>query len=722
MFYGIRLATFFLLFMNLSALAQVSFPNSIHALHIPQNAINLDGNLDEEIWQKTTRINNFTQRELNFGEPGSEKTEVAIAYNDDYLYIAVWCYDSNPQNIIAKELRRDFNYELDDNFIVIIDTYHDQRNGFMFVTNPNAARADLQVFNNGGSINAFWNGVWNVKTTRTSLGWFAEFEIPFYTLKYRTGITEQKWGVNFERNIRHKREQVMWQGWSRDNRIQQVNQAGELKGLNELRNKQFVEIKPYTIGGGELLPKKNRTIGNVGGDINYLLSPTYRLNLTFNTDFAQVESDQQQINLTRFPLFFPELREFFLEGDDFFNMGYGGNRIFPFYTRKIGLSDKLQPVPIIAGARILGKESNSTVGLMSIQTADALGQASTNYTTGSWRQDIGRQSFIGAMTTNTYNNSHWHTTTGINGRYSTAKLFRNKNFEFGGAFIKTYNSDSGYQQDAYAYRAFVNYPNDKLILFASTQQSPKGFNPEVGLQLRKNFREDFALISLRPRPKNHLKWIRQFEFSPMMLTHTQYNDTRAMQSFEYICQFLGFYTRSGEEFRMDYRYIGEGLINDFFIAEDIVIPKNNYWWRQFESEFRTFRGRTFSIITRLIWGDFYNGNALRNRSEIFWRTGKYLNTSVRYEYNEINLPGGSFTTHLIGNRIEYAISPNAFGSMLTQWNTAQKELNLNFRLHIIPKIGTDFFFIINQVYDTKSGMIDPKRGTILGKLVWRFAV
>jgi hypothetical protein len=703
-------------------LAQVSMPNAIVAVY-NHYKINIDGNLNDSIWQVAPRITNFTQRELNYNQPVSERTEVAVSYNDEYLYIAVWCYDKNPQNIVAKELRRDFNYDIDDNFIVVIDTYNDKRNGFMFVTNPNSARADLQIFNNGGSSNMFWNGVWDVKTRITSEGWFAEFEIPLYTLKYPTQTIAQTWGINFERNIRYKREQALWQGWSRDNRINQVNQAGFLIGLRNLRNKQFVEVKPYGIAGANNLNGKRATLTNAGGDINYLLSPTYRLNLTFNTDFAQVEADQQQINLTRFPLFFPELREFFLEGDDYFNMNYGGNRIFPFYTRRIGLSDNLDPIPIIAGARILGKEQNSTIGLMSIQTAEAFGQPATNYSVGSWRQDVGRQSFFGIMSANRIDNQHWHTTTGINGRYSTAKFLGKKNIEIGAAFIKTHSSNIGYQPDGYAYRAFLSYPNDRIVIFASTQQSPAAFNPEIGLATRSNFREDFALVSLRPRPKNFLKWIRQFEFNPVTVTNTQYNDTRKMQSFEYGFQYFGFETKSGESIRLEHRLVGEGLIDSFRIRPtNVIIPPKDYWWRQNQAELRTFRGRMFSVINRITWGQYYTGNAISNRTDVLWRAGKYLNTSLRYEYNQINLPYGFLETHLFGNRIEYAINPNVFGSMLTQWNTAQNELNLNFRLQVIPKIGTDFFFIVNQIYDTQNNTLDARRSTIIGKLIWRFVI
>ena len=701
--------------------AQVSLPNNISASYVTDKP-KIDGKLDDEVWKTATKINNFTQRELKIGEPASERTEVAIVTTEQFLYVGVWCYDSKPNKIIAKELKRDFNYDLDDNFMIVIDTYHDLRNGFMFVTNPNGARADLQVFNNGGTTNLYWNGVWNVITTRTDSGWFAEFEIPFYTLKYRTNVEEQVWGINFERNIRHKREQVLWQGWSRDNRIQQLNHAGTLTGLNKLSNKRFVEIKPYATAGGLTSKADDKLLLNAGGEVNYLLSPTYRLNLTFNTDFAQVEADQQQINITRFPLFFPELREFFLEGEDYFNMGFGGNRIIPFYTRKIGLNDQRETVPIIAGARLLGKESNNTLGIMSIQTAADDGQASTNYSALSWRNDIGKQSVVGAMSATKFESGRLHTTNAINGRYSTSKFLKNKNLDIGGAFIQVYNTNVGYKNESFAYRGFISYPNDRFSVYSSFQQAPMPFEPEVGLLVRRNFREGFTDISFKPRSRNRFKRIRQYEFKPASVTFTQYDDTRAIQTFEYRIQYFGADLKSGDKMVLNHTIVSEGLINDFEISKGVNITKNTYWWRQWEADVKTFRGRTFAIASNFIWGEFYDGSALRNRTDVFWRAGKYLNMSVRYEINDVKLTGGSFQTNLIGSRIEYAVNPNLFGSVLSQWNTNQNELNVNFRLRYIPKIGTDLYFIFNQLYNAEGTNISVKSTTLLAKLVWRFVL
>ena len=699
--------------------AQDTINNKLQAQFIDE-PIKIDGNLNKLVWKNAEKISDFTQRELIQGAKSTEKTEVAILFSNDKMYVGIWCYDNQPKEIIAKENKRDFNYNIDDNFIFIIDTYNDKRNGFMFVTNPNGARADLQVFNNGGSTNIFWNGVWNVKTTVNSEGWFAEMEIPLYTLKYRADIKEQVWGINFERNIRRKREQVRWKAWNRNNRIEQVNLAGELHGLNQLSNKKFVEIKPYAIGGGERANSKIRPVGNLGGDVNYLITPTYRLNLTFNTDFAQVEADQQQVNITRFPLFFPELREFFLEGEDYFNFGFGGNRIIPFYTRKIGLNEQRQTVPIIAGARILGKENRQTLGLMSLQTAETPSQLSTNYTTASWRQDIGKQSVIGAMTTHKIDKNAWHSTTGVNGRYSTSKFLGNKNLDIGGAYIQSHEHDTSFNRQAYAYRAFVHYQNDFLTIFASNQKSPAAFNPEMGLMRRRDFKESFALINLKPRPKNWLKWIRQFDFVPTGLTYTQYNTDNSVQSFEYQIRYLGFETKKGEKIGFDYKIMAEGLKDSFSISEGVLIPDSTYWWRQYEFEISTFTGRTLSMYNKFITGQFYDGKSLQTTSEVLWRANKHFNLLVRYNHNNVRLPSGSFQINLLSTRLEYAVNPMVFGSVLSQWNSAADEFSMNFRLQVIPKVGTDFYFIVNQIYDTSSGGFNHIRTTVLGKLVWRF--
>jgi hypothetical protein len=711
-------------FFPLAGKAQHSSPDTIVSTYTEQD-IKLDGILNEPIWDSARHISNFTQRELYVNQPATERTEVAIVHTKQAIYIAAWCYDREPDKIIAKELKRDFNHSREDNFEVIIDSYLDRRNGFLFIINPNGARKDAQVLDNGESFNANWNGVWNVKTSITEEGWFAEIKIPFSTLKFRSGLDKQVWGINFERNIRRKREQVMWQGWSRDSELEFVNRAGTLVGLNNLKDKAFVEVKPYNTAGVQLNREMaNEGVFNVGGDVNYLVTPTLRLNLTANTDFAQVEADQQQINLTRFPLFFPERREFFLEGQDYFDMGFG-NSIIPFYSRRIGLNSNRQTIPIIAGARMLGKINNSTIGAMSIQTAgQGIGENFTptaNYTVLSWRQDVLKQSTIGIMSTNKYSNGRLHNTTGSYGRYSTSKLFGDKNFIVGGAYAQNFNTDSTLT-DARAHRIFISYPNDRIQFDAAWNRSAMHFNPEVGFLRRDNFQEFYTELEFRPRPKNFLRWIRQFSFKPLDMNWFIYDDTGKLQSFFYQIRPLGFETKSGESFEFNIQRRAEGIREPFEIGKGIIIQPGDYWQTRYEIEVETFTSRVISVGTEINWGKFYNGSITESELGMNWRASRFINLNFNYQHYWLRFPEGNFQTNLISNRIEYAVSPNVFGALFTQWNNEDEEVVLNYRLQIIPKIGADFFFIVNQLYDTSKSKWKLTQTTILGKLVWRFVL
>tara|TARA_R110000744_G_scaffold237369_4_gene354894 strand:+ start:88838 stop:90979 length:2142 start_codon:yes stop_codon:yes gene_type:complete len=704
---------------GLAVSAQTGPPNIIKAQHTGE-AIKLDGRLDEPVWGKAIHISNFTQRELNMGEPATEKTEVAIVYSANSLYIGFWGYDSEPEKLVAREMKRDFEFDLEDNFEVIIDTYNDDRNGFLFVVNPNGARADVQVINNGESENGFWNGVWNAKSTVTDQGWFAEIQIPFSTLKFKTDVAKQRWGINFERNIRRKREQLLWQGWSRDSELELLNRAGTLVGLDSIINKDFIEVKPYAIGGGQFTPGIEEGPLNAGGDINYLITPTLRMNLTFNTDFAQVEADRQQINLTRFPLFFPERREFFLEGQDFFDMGMGST-IIPFYSRRIGLTEDGSKVPIIAGARLLGKVNNSTLGILSMQTASRDSIPSTNYSVLSWRQDVLEQSSVGILSANKYENGRLHSTTGAYGLYSTSNFFGDKNLNIGAAFTQNYDSDD-FDGKANAHRIYLSYPNDKVEFDMAWQRSATSFNPEVGFLRRDNFQEFYAELEWKPRPKNFSKWIRQFSFKGLDMNYFIYDDTKELLSFFYEIRPLGFETRSGEFFELNLQRRAEGLRGPFEIKDGITIAEGEYWYNRTEIQAATFGGRTWSVYTRLNWGEFFTGNSTESTYEASWRASRFLKIGANYEKNRVDLPEGKFDTDLIGNRIEYAVNPNLFGSLFSQWNSEDDEAIINFRLQWIPIIGADFFFIVNQVYDTSGTSWKQERTTILGKLIWRFVI
>jgi len=713
----ILIFTILILFVE-SNNAQTSSPDEIHAYKIDQS-IKLDGNLNESVWQEAIRIANFTQRELNEGKPATERTEVAILYDEENLYIGVWCYDDEPSKIVAQKMKRDFNYSTDDNFKFIIDTYGDKRNGYWIVTNPNGARFDALVQDNGNSVNRAWDGVWNVKTRITAKGWFVEFEIPFSTLKFNAKDS-QVWGINFERNIKRKREQVLWQGWSRDYDIRQVSRAGKLKGIKGVSEVTLVELKPYGIAGVENNEDSGSNFtSNVGGDINYLITPTMKLNLTINTDFAQVESDQQQVNLTRFSLFYPEKREFFLEGQDYFDFRLGYS-IRPFYSRRIGLAPDRSTIPIIAGARLLGKTGSTTLGGMSIQTASQDSIPTTNYTVLRWKQDVLQQSNIGLIGVGKIEPGRQNAVYGADFLYSTSNIFGDKNLSFGGALAQSYTSDAD-EKTGLASRIFVDYPNDLIDFSAIWDRAEESFNPETGFLRRTNYQMYNADLRIKPRPK-FLPWIQNLVFKPFDFNYYIDNKTHKLQSLWTEFRPLGFTTKSGEFFESNIQRRAENLTEDFEIHDGVVIPTGEYWFTRYELQFATFEGRPVYGFLFVNWGDFYTGK----RTEWFIRStfqiNKNISISSDFTQNYITLPQGTFTVNEFGGRVDLAISPDLFGSVFGQWNNEDDEVLLNFRVNWIPEPGTNFYFVVNQSFETEGSVWRSTNTTVLTKLIWRFVL
>jgi len=713
----IMLPGVFFLFFGGQILAQHSQPDTIHALAIHQS-IKLDGRLNEPAWQQAEKISNFTQRELQEGKPATERTEVAVLYDAKNLYVGVWCYDDHPDKIVASQMKRDFNYGTDDNFQITIDPYNDKRNGYLFVTNPNAARTDVMISQNGQSSNRSWNGVWNVKTTRTAQGWFGEFKIPFSTLRFSQNKT-QIWGINFERDIRRKREQDVWQGWSRNSDIRQVSNAGYLVGIKGISKTSLIELKPYGITGVQKDEgEKGIFKWNVGGDLNYLITPTLKLNVTVNTDFAQVESDQMQVNLTRFSLYYPEKREFFLEGKNYFNFNLGSTE--PFYSRRIGLASNGSIVPIIAGARVMGKTGKTSIGAMNIETAQKDTLPATNYSVVRVKQDVLKESSVGMIAVSKLGPGRQNFVYGADFNYFNSHLKGNKNIGFGGALAQSYTSGHP-QKTGLASRLFFNYPNDLINFSAEWDRSGAGFNPEVGFQRRTAYQMYNAFFAITPRPKK-IHFIQQLHFKLFDFNYYIDDKTHKLQSLWSEFRPLGFVTRSGEFFEFNIQRKAENLTENFNIYEDIIIPKGEYWFTDWELQFATYSGRKVYGFFYTNWGGFYDGKRTLYAGSLNWQISKHLRFSADYTHQRIFLPGGNFVVHEISSHIDFAVNPDLFGSVFAQWNNEAQEMLMNFRVNWIPKPGTNLYFVVNQGYDTQNQKFDSKYTTVQVKLIWRFVL
>ncbi|NOX85240.1 MAG: carbohydrate binding family 9 domain-containing protein [Chlorobi bacterium] len=685
---------FFILIIlfSIQGFSQKSIPDSLVAFYTTE-PIRLDGKLDEAAWKKATPISNFTQRELHEGDTATQPTKIAVLFDDKNLYIGAWCYDDEPNRLTANKMQRDFSYWTDDDLEIIIDTYGDKRNGYLFVTNPNAARADAMVSRNGNSINRDWDGVWNVKVQKTSFGWTAEFEIPFSTLKFRKNA-KPRWGINFERNVRRIREQNLWQGWSRDARLEQVSRAGTLVGLKNINKTSLLELKPYAIGGIEMpLNEKTRFTGNLGGDLNFLITPTLKLNITVNPDFAQVESDRMQVNLTRFSLYYPEKREFFLEGKDYFNFGLGRS-MQPFYSRRIGLAPDRHIIPIYGGVRLMGKAGNTNLGVMSLQTASKDTLPTTNYSVVRWKQDILKESSVGIIAVSKIEPGRQNYTYGADFTYYNSHFRGDKNISFGGAISQSYTSDFD-KKTGVASRIFVDYPNDFIDFSAIWDRAETGFNPEVGFMRRRNYQMFNADFRIKPRIKK-IGFIRQFIFKPFDFNYYIYDDTHKLQSLWSEFRPLGFVTKSGEVFEFNIQRKAENLLEDFEIHDGVVIPTGEYWYTDWELQLETFEGRKVYGSVFFNWGGFFNGTRNVYEGQLTWQTNRFIKFSASYAQNDIRLPEGDFVVHEVGGRADFAINPDLFGSLYGQWNNEDNVILFNFRVNWIPTPGTNFYLFRRQ--------------------------
>jgi len=692
-------------------LAQHTTPSVIQAVKI-NDKINFDGILNETSWQQAPHISNFTQRELNFGQPVTERTETAVLYNNHTLYIGVWCYQKDMTKLVAKNMNTDFDYEADDNFQIMISPFNDNRNGYLFVTNPNGARADIQIYS-GEDGNEDWNGVWDVKTTITDKGWFAEVEIPFSTLQFKKGQV-LTWALNFERDIVSENEQALWQGWSRDNSIYAVVNAGRLEGIKDISYAQKFEFKPYGLSA-----RQRNTNGKIaysireGADLNVNLSPTLKLNLTTSTDFAQVESDRIPVNLTRFSIFFPEKRQFFLEGFDLFNF-YLGDRNNAFYTRRIGIKNGKQ-VPIVVGARVFGKMGKNNIGFLNIQEASSSNTPATNNTVLRYKRDIGAQSYIGGFFSNVINNSLSNQVLGFDALYQTSKFFKNKNLAVAGK-ITTSLDHFSFQKNALTYRFSIDYPNDLIDNFMAVASMQKDFNPALGYIQRTNYNS--YTWALRVTPRWFSNWgIKRMLFKPWGFTVYNTNTTGELESVSNETRPLGAVFRSGERFEINFIQNFDRLDNSFDVTDNISIPVGKYWMYKYEFQFETYKSRKVWAFLLYNFGDFYTGSIKTFESEMGINFSKHFNFTGGYTWNTVNLPEGNFKTNEVTTYVNYAFNTKFNLSLFGQYNNLDQVMIYNFRLHFIPKVGSDFYFVYNLEYEDPIRQIDFLKPNITSAIV-----
>ena len=689
--------------------------------------LDLDGRLDEEIYRTVEAISDFVQIEPDAGAPATEKTEVWLFFDETNFYISARAWHSAPESHwIANEMRRDsFTSLSNENFAFLLDTFYDRRNGVRFSVNPIGGRMDGQITNER-DYNGDWNPIWDVRTGRFEGGWTLEAEIPFKSLRYRS-VRRQVWGIQLHRNLQSKNESAyltpLDQGLSRA-AIFQASQAATLVGVEVPVSGRLFEVKPYLIGDVNSVVDGSRHVANdlagtVGLDVlKYGITENLTADFTLNTDFAQVEADTQQVNLTRFSLFFPEKREFFLENQGLFAFGGAGGRgpsagsaetPIMFYSRQIGLNAGRE-VPLRAGGRVTGRIGKFSLGLLNIQTgAEDVSEAlSTNFTVARVKRDLLRRSSIGALVTNRsalVDGPGSNQSVGIDGAFAF----------YDNVLINTYwartrtTDDEG--RDS-SYKGEFRYNGDRYGLAGEHLFVDERFSPGIGFLLRPDLRKSFGSLRFSPRPAS-IDWIRRFSWDGSYNSITDSGGT--VETREAVGSFL-VELENSDQFSVFYTNTYDLLQDPFVIASDVTIPVGGYRFSNTQASYAFGPQRPVSGRLSVDRGSFYGGTKTAvaigggfgpsgaGRIELSPRFSLEPGLSI----NRVELPQGSFTSTLVTTRTTYTFTPTMFLSALIQYNSSNSALSSNIRLRWEYQPGSELFVVYNEQRDTLTPSSLPK--------------
>ena len=668
--------------------------------------IDLDGRLDEPVYSEIMPASGFTQTEPVQGRPASDDTDVWILFDADNLYVTARMWESEPARMVANEMRHDnTNIMQNENFTFFIDTFNDRRNGFVFIVNPIGAKTEAQTTN--GQYSRDWYAIWDVELGRFDGGWTAEIVVPFKSLRYSPG-QPQVWGFNARRVQRWRNELTHLTQVPNSLGLTGVFQAafaGTVVGIEAPSGSRNLELKPYAIS--DLLTDRravpqvtNALDGDVGLDVKYGITQSLTLDLTYNTDFAQVEADEQQVNLTRFSLFFPEKRDFFLENAGLFVFGGGsgfgprGDMPILFYSRRIGLSQGRE-VPIEGGGRLTGRVGRYTLGLVNIQTGDepVSGARSTNFSVIRLRRDVLRRSSIGLIATERSVRAAGAGTNGAYGIDGTFTFFENLDINAYWARTRT----AGLAGKDTSYRAQLDYGGDRYGLMLERLVVGDAFNPEVGFVQRDDIRRTSGRVRFSPRPSaiasvRRFSWTGSVNYVENGVGHLETRNITGEFSTEF---------QTSDFLRLSYTNGYEFLPRPFRIAPNVTLPVGGYNSSLVNAGFTFAQQRAVSGRLSVEHGSFFGGD----RTVVGLATGRVqvvpqVAVEPRLSINWVTLPEGSFTTKLLGSRVVYTMTPRIFTTALVQYSSSARALSANVRLRWEYRPGSEFFLVYNEQRDT----------------------
>jgi len=660
----------------------------------------IDGSITEDVWLKASMVNELIQREPFEGEPVSEKTEFYFLYDHNNIYIGIRCFD-DPKGITAKELARDVSLGEDDRVQIIFDTYLDGRSGYWFQIGPRGSIGDALVNENGQDFNKSWDGLWDGKATITKDGWEGELIIPFKTMGFKKG--NSTWGMKLIRHIKRKSESSYWPATSINANKWQMSDAGRITGLTDITQGIGLDVIPYLTGG---ISKKQdvdpKSVLDVGMDAFYQITPSLKAAVTINTDFAQTEVDEKQINLTRFNLFFPEKRDFFLDGANYFSFGINGDRenpqgtqMIPFFSRRIGLDASGNPVPIKYGGKFTGKVGEWNIGMLHIK--DNNEWENPGYTVGRLSRNLGKQSSIGLIGTNgnAFSNLN-NSLAGIDLKLASSVVSGNKNVSYNLYGLKSF-TDSLSGNDI-SFGTEINYPNDLFNFRIGYLQIGEDFTPGLGFLPRKNIRDFYGSIGIGPRPKN----------SPVMqiksgIKYAFISDLKngGLQTSQVSFDISDIMFLSGDLISLSSQHQFEAPQKDFNIYGSFVIPVDEYSFWRHSLQLTSAKRRNFWAAAKLGIGSFYSGKRTDWLMQVGYKVSVPVYIGLESDLKHVSLPDGNFTTQIYRINLNFLFSPNISWYNFAQYENQTETVGWQSRFQWIIRPGKEIFLVFN------SPLIDP---------------
>lgn len=680
---------------------------SAHAFQLPEVPV-IDGEvLDDEVWRGLAPVDQFFQTKPQAGMPASEKTEVRIAYTATTFYLAVVCYDTEPDKLVVSDARRDATLDNTDSFLFILDTYHDGQNGFVFGTNPIGVEYDGQVDNEGqgnqsvtrqqvgviGGFNLNWDASFTVKSKVGSYGWSAEFAIPLRTLRFASG-EDQTWGLNLQRNIRKTNEIAYWASLPIQFDLKRLSLAGTLTGL-DLKAPRNLKFIPYVLGRASKdfasASPETKYEPEVGADVKYSITPSVTLDLTWNTDFAQVEVDQQQINLDRFNLFFPEKRPFFLENAGQFTVGATGE-VDLFFSRRIGIGPDGEVVPIVGGARVSGKVNDTNIGFLNMITDDRpeLGIERNNFTVARVNHQLAQRSSIGALVVNRQSldtAGHYNRTFALDGKWGLGKKAT-----ISGYYART--QTPGMESNEQSFKILGSYEWNGIKGSAGYAEVGEGFNPEVGFLLRSAYRKPEVALLKQVRMNGKfglMEWRPHFSYRSYW-TYDNFLETSYLHVDNHWVWLNGLEIHTGMNFTT------EGVVAPFEISEGIIVPASTYNHREAQLVLMSNPSKPLYVNLRSILGGSFGGRRYLNTWIVGLRLGDKFNSEYSLALNDVHLPEGDFVARIFGSRLSYSFTPRINLQSFIQYNSDVDMWLVNVRFSILEQANTGLFLVYNDVY------------------------